>query len=187
MIYEDIAGRAREIQKVIFEASVDVPIDVLWQHILGIFDESECSELSGLDLQRWSSVLSEQVRAIFANEPFPDDLAFIYFDLYDSLEKASSFESARVGFYLSGGTDTRCEEAVENGDLSYFPVRRRLYIDVLDRIRDRGRETPEHRGAFNRLILLAGASVLAKGALSGLGPQVPAFVGFDSGDYFQVR
>jgi hypothetical protein len=127
------------------------------------------------------------VEEIVSTQPLPDDLAFIYFGLYDSLAGGDSTDTARVGFYLAGGTTPNCEDAIENGDLSYFPARRRLHLDILDRLREEGRKKPDQQRVFEWLLLLAAAAVLAKSALTMVGVQVPTFVGPDSGDYFQVR
>jgi hypothetical protein len=134
----------------------------------------------------WSRLAGDQVEDIVANEPVPDDLAFAYFGLFDSLDGGDSGDTARVGFYFAGGATPNCEDALENGDLSYFPAGRRVHLDVLDRIREEGRKTPELQLIFEYLLLLGAAGVLAKSAITRLGVQMPTFVGFDSGDYFRV-
>jgi hypothetical protein len=182
----EVATKAVELQKMLIAARAGVPPGLQWQQILAACSQSENLELSAIDFELWSRLAGDHVEEIVAAEPLPDDLAFVYFGLYDSLDGRDSADKARVGFYFAGGASPNCEDAIENGDLSYFPTGRRIHIDVLDRIRNAGRKTPEQQLIFDWLLLWAAAAVLAKSAITRLEVQMPTFVGFDSGDYFQV-
>ncbi len=186
MTSEEIAARAREMQMMMIAAPADAHPGILWQRVLAVCGQAKHPELSAIDFELCSRLVSDQVEEIVSTQPLPDDLAFVYFGLYERLEHGAPVDSARVGFYFAGGIDRNCEEALENGDLSYFPAKRRLRLDTLDRIRNMGRKTPEQREVFGYLVLLGAATVLAKGAIARLGAPVPTFVGFDSGDYFQI-
>jgi hypothetical protein len=187
MSNDEVAVKAREVEKMIVAARADAPSSALWRQLLSVCGQTEDSVLLAMDFEHYSRLTRNGVEEIVAAHPMPDHLAFVYFGLYDLLASEASAEASRVGFYFAGGVDHNCAFAIENGDLSYFPAKRRIHLDLFDLIREAGRKTPERREVFEWLLLLAAAGVLAKGAVSRLKVQVPTFVGFDSGDYLQVR
>lgn len=183
----DIAAKAHAVQKILVEAPDKASPALLWKQILALCGQTENAGLSKIDFESCLGFACSQVETIVAGEPLPDDLTFIYFGLYDSLEDIASPEAVQVGVYFAGGTDHDPEEAIENGSLSYFPLKRRIQADMLTRIREEGRNKPNEHEIFEWLLVLAGAALLARSAAARLCVQVPTFVGFDSGDYFQVR
>ncbi len=112
----------------------------------------------------------------------PGNLTFLYFGLYDITNSAE----AKQGFYVSGGNASNPFQAVEAGDLSYFPSNRRLDSAVLDVIREIALRTPELDDVLSYAVTLGAAATLGKEASASVGLSLPIFVGFDSGDYIQI-
>jgi hypothetical protein len=186
MTFDELAAKAREVQKMIIAAPTEAPPGLLWQRILAVCGQAKNLNLSSLDLELGSRLAADQVKEIIAAEPLPENLTFVYFGFYDSLGSDASARPVRVGFYLAGGTDINCWEALEHGDLSYFPINRHLHLDMLDRIMYESPELLNKRDVFEFLLLFGAAAVIARSVVSQLGLHLPTFVGFDSGDFFKV-
>ena len=186
MTHGEIAARAREIQRIVLDEPTDARSNALWKQSLDICGLSENSELLALDFELGSHLVVDQVKEIAAAQPLPENLTFIYFGLYDSPRSEDPTETSGGGFYFAGGTAPNYENALENGDLTYFPQKRRLHLTLLDKIIEEVRRAPKERQALDYLLPLAATAVVTRNVANRLGICVPAFVGFDSGDYFQV-
>jgi hypothetical protein len=122
------------------------------------------------------------VRQIFAKEPPPSNLSFLYFGLFDQVAGGGHL----VGFYVAGGVATLHLKAVETGNLSYFPDNRFLTSQVLNMIAQLAATEPRVRDLLNYAVLFGAAGIIAKCVSRYLGLNVPVYTGFDSGDYSLV-
>jgi hypothetical protein len=152
-----------------------------WQHVLDIAGQSSDPILAALDFPNEAEATTEQIRSIFAHEPLPSDVAFLYFGLYDRADSQDQFPSA--GFYVAGGSGQDPSEALDSGNLTYVPKHRSLNSDILNRIRELAYQRPEMRQLLDYTILFGAAAILAKSVVANLGLRLPVYVGFDSGDY----
>ncbi|HEX6802134.1 MAG TPA: hypothetical protein VF133_00510 [Terriglobales bacterium] len=173
-----------QIRDILIETKA--PANAVWKRILGVIGLT-ISDLASLDFESESQLLIKQVKNILILEPAPVDISFLYFGLFELLDRTRDTSSrARVGFYFAGGTAPKPEVALDRGDLSYLPNERFLQSRILNRIRELGSDDVESRQIFDYAILLGAAGVLAKSVGANIGINVPTYVGFDSGDYALV-
>jgi hypothetical protein len=171
-------------KRIVREVKANTEPTLCWQRVLDIAGQSSNPVLTALDLPGDAKATTKQVRSIFAKNPLPSDVTFLYFGLYDPADDKGECLSA--GFYLAGGAATSPPEALDRGDLTYFPENRFLSSTVLNRIKEAGCERPELQQLLDHAVVFGAAAILAKNIVHRLGLHVPVYVGFDSGDYSLV-
>jgi hypothetical protein len=181
---EELGVLFSQIQRILIE--MEARPNTLWKTVLDITGQSANLELLSLDFEVGSQIAAQQVESILALQPLPANLSFVYFGLFDLVEHGEDFRYARVGCYFAGGTAPDPETALDRGDLSYFPEKRFLNLDILNRIRELGLRLSVSRQLLDYVILFAATAIVAKNAVAILGIRLPVYVGFDSGDYALV-
>jgi hypothetical protein len=181
MKFEELGVLFKNIERAV---RANTEPSLCWQRVLDIAGQSTNPVLAALDLPSDVKTTAKQVRSIFAHEPLSDDLTFLYFGLYDIADDKGQCLSA--GFYVAGGAATNPHEALDRGDLTYFPENRFLNSPVLNRIKEVGCERPELQQLLDYAVLFGAAAILANNVVHCLGLRLPVYVGFDSGDYSLV-
>jgi hypothetical protein len=183
MASEELRTLFSEVRTVITEA--EARPNVLWKRVLDVSGQSS-PDLRSLDFEIGSRLATQQLQSIVAFQPLPNNLSFVYFGLFDLVDHGNDPPRSRVGCYFAGGTEFRAGDALDAGELSYFPKKRFLNLDILDRIKELGLSVPARQQLFDHVILFGAAAILAKNAVANIGIRAPLYVGFDSGDYALV-
>jgi hypothetical protein len=160
-------------------AKLDLDEGKQWLQVLAITGQSRNSLLTKLDILEDSFEIAKQVAKIVHTDPFPANLTFLYFGLFDKPALRSGEISQ--GFYLAGGDASNPVRALEDGNLSYFPKHRFLKSIVLDTAK--AMETPEQNDLFGYALVFGAAATMTRATMKHLSIDLPVFVGFDEGDY----
>jgi|SRR5579864_1349852 len=151
-----------------------------WQALLALAGLSSEERFKGVEVQDDVNTVAQQLREVWKQEPIPGGTAFLFFGLYD-LANQNTLQ-AQAGFYLSGGDGDPIKHLTA-GKLSYFPVRRQLHSNVLNRIKAAEGEFPRESDFLDYALMLGGAALIAREAVANLNVSLPVYAGFDSGDF----
>ena len=153
---------------------------VFWDALLRLSGKSSVDALKSLDVQGDIGAVADQLSRIWASEPIPEGTTFLYFGLYDLVEKGSG--NRGVGFYVSGGNGLDPIRQLEDGNLSYLPKRRQIHSHILGQIIATEKKVPGQTDVLGYALRLGAAALLARDAVESLDVLLPVYAGFDSGD-----
>jgi len=151
-----------------------------WSQILGISGQSSNELLANVNVNADIDAVQKQSAEIFSTSPFPRNLAFFYFGLYEHRNG--------TGYYISGYEAADAVGTLSRGDEpSFFPANRHLTSLVLKAIDAETATIPTKRDALNYAVTFGAGAMLSRFAMLALQLRQPVYVGFDSGDFARIK
>lgn len=143
------------------------------------------TELSSVDVDRSVSEVHEHLKLIFKSEPIPPRVTFLYFGLFDLY--LSDQKCSGAGFYVSGGLAFDPANSDSLCDPVYFPENRMISSSLLRMIKSLALALPDSREFIDYTVMLGVGALLAKFALPVLNKPYRLIVGFDEGDFTEIK
>jgi hypothetical protein len=157
-----------------------------WSKVLKITGQRSEDSVASLDIVSDIASIARRLALIFAMEPLPAGVTFLWFGLFDRIIEGDQVQ----GYYVSGYTGA----SPEDGCVVYMPGDRYLTSAVLnsisaavERIRNSTRhkngQVPDGDPIRDYALMFGAAAILTKFAILSLTVRLPIYVGFDSGDF----
>jgi hypothetical protein len=156
-----------------------------WTRLLDITGQASNHHFQWPDIADDVTYVAEQLERIFSTEPVPNNIAGLYFGLFDRLLGMKEVE----GYYISGWTGNVPDALAHGWEAQYFPKDRYISSRLLNSVKhetNRLRQsTADHNqlAVFDYAVRFGAAAVVSKFAALSLGLRLPVYVGFDSGDF----
>ncbi|MFA5375778.1 MAG: hypothetical protein WC455_08540 [Dehalococcoidia bacterium] len=137
-----------------------------------------------IDIISEVKTISDQLSAVFAQEPIPPKVTVLYFGLFEALNENDS--KSYAGYYVSGVDIYNSDDLDTLCDPIYFPERRYLRSSILDQVIDVAMKEEEVGNFIFYSLMLGIGTILSRYALEFLNKKYKLVVGFDDGDIIEI-
>lgn len=155
-----------------------------WRVVLDSVGMLGHPNLAKCDADNDVSNLVRQLELVWTKEPIPPDLTFLYFGIFEALDRGAKRSAPRA--YIAGGSGPDPERQLREGALSYFPKSRFLSSSLLRAVGHAAHSNEGQRQTFEYLLPFGALSLVVRFAVISCAIAQPTFVGFDSDDFARI-